>query len=427
MPGPLEHKGALKAADREAALRQPLESLTGAISALRGACSRLKTSVDGVNTDLENANRSLSGALKIHSETAAYLEAVLAGLPTGVIVVDREGSIVFWNPAAERITGFKASEMKGCKYSETIGRGLPQRQTPLYTLATGCCLNQEEKTLTGKSGGQVPVSSSTSLIGGGDSRPGAIEVIVDLRRLRALEAEVDRVRTLAAVGELAAVVAHEVRNPLGGIKGFAGLLERDLKSNPEHLALVRRIREGIDALEGVVEDLLEAGRSTKLAFSHTELGGEVRKAAEMCEMAARGEGNRIEFKVLTPPLPVYCRVDAARIRQALTNLIRNATEAAGDTGSVTVGLRTGNGSESRVAPDGKEPRDYITIEVTDTGAGIPTDLMDRIFTPFFTTKRGGTGLGLHTARRIAGLHGGTVEYTRPESGGSKFTMTIPRW
>lgn len=427
MPSQLEKHATLDSSEREGTLQQMLDGLRAAIGALQGSCNRLASSVQGVNTDLEGTNRRLAAALKVHSETAGYFEDVLACVPNGVIVVDRAGCVVLFNRAAELITGFSASEINGNRYSETLGKGVPHSHTPLYTLATGACLSQKEKTMTARSGMQVPVSSSTSLIGAHNSMAGAIEVIVDLRKLKALEEEVDRVRTLAAIGELAAVVAHEIRNPLGGIKGFASLLERDLESNPEHLALVGRIKEGIESLEGVVGDLLEAGRSTRLRFANTEMTAEILRVVEVCKMAARGEDTHTEFEVSTPAPPVYCRVDAGRIRQAVINLVRNAIEAAGDSGRVTVRLKTGAVPRSRTLQDGQDPRDYLSIEVTDTGPGIPASETDEIFASFFTTKRGGTGLGLPIVRRIAGLHGGGVEYSRRDSGGSTFTMTIPRW
>ncbi len=426
MSSALEKKGTRQSSPRGPEPDGSLEGLTGAIEALQGACNRLAGSVDGVNTDLEATNRRLADALRVHSETAAYLQDVLTGVPNGVIVVDRDGRIVLFNQAAETITGFSASEMNGRRYSEILAKGVSRRQTPLYTLATGFCLDQEEKKVTTKSGEQVPVSSSTAIMGGRNSMAGAIEVIVDLRKIKNLEAEVDRVRTLAAIGELAAVVAHEIRNPLGGIKGFASLLERDLESTPESLVLVKRIKEGIESLEGIVNDLLEAGSSIKLRFANTEMTAEILRVVEVCTMAARGEGKPIEFEVSTPAPPVYCRVDAGRIRQALTNLVRNAVEAVGDSGRVSVRLWTG-GKSGRTCIDGRDPRDYLFIEVTDTGPGVPVGETDRIFTPFFTTKHGGTGLGLPTVRRIAGLHGGEVEYSHPDAGGSTFTMTIPRW
>jgi two-component system nitrogen regulation sensor histidine kinase GlnL len=404
----------------------PLEGLARAIHQLQGACSRLSSSVEGVNTDLETSNRQLADALNVHSETARYLKDVLAAIPSGVIVVDRQGRIVLFNKAAEAITGFGACEVEGRGYGEILGKGVPRKHTPLYTLATGSCLAQEEKTMVARSGEEVPVSSSTGLIGG-DRMAGAIEVIVDLRKMKTLEQEVERIRTLAAAGELAAVVAHEIRNPLGGIKGFASLLERDLRSSPGPLALLERIKAGIESLEGIVDDLLEAGKSTKLEFHNTELSSDVLRVVEMCKMAAMGEGKRIEFDVSTPDPPVYCRVDSARIKQALANLIRNAIEAAGDGGRVTVELRIGVGKHREAPDDPGTWGDYLSIEVTDTGAGIPAGETEKVFAPFFTTKSGGTGLGLPTVRRIVGLHGGEVEYSSPDSGGSTFTMTIPRW
>lgn len=421
-----ENKKARNSGDHGVEPDNALDVLTGAITALKGACNRLTGSVHGVNTDLEAANRRLADALKVHSQTAAYLEDVLAGIPGGVIVVDREGRIVLFNRAAEAITGFSATELNGRRYSETMGKGVSRKQTPLFTLATGSCLDQEEKSVIARSGEEVPVSSSTSLIGGRNSMAGAIEVIADLRKIKALEAEVDRVRTLAAIGELAAVVAHEIRNPLGGIKGFASILERDLESAPASRALVGRIKEGIESLECIVNDLLDAGSSTRLRFADAEMTSEVLRVVEICRMAAEGEGKHIEFDVSTPAPPVYCRVDAGRIRQALTNLVRNAVESVGGSGRVTVTLRIGNrpGPKRRQA---KDSSDYLSIDITDTGPGIPAGETDRIFTPFFTTKHGGTGLGLATVRRIAGLHGGEVEYSCPDAGGSMFTITVPRW
>jgi PAS domain S-box-containing protein len=420
-----EQKG-IRGNGEQAERENTLDVLTSAIGALQGACNRLAGSVRGVNTDLEAANLRLADALKVHEETAAYLEDVLLGIPSGVVVVDLEGRIVLFNRTAEIITGFRASELSGRRYSETIGQNVPQRQTPLFTLATGFCLEQVEKAIIARSGEEIPVSSSTSLIGGRTSMAGAVEVIADLRKLKALEAEVDRVRTLAATGELAAVVAHEIRNPLGGIKGFASLLERELESAPESLALLRRIKEGIESLEGIVNDLLEAGSDNRLMFEDSDMVSEIRKVIDVCRMAAEGEGKRIEFEVSTPNTPVYCRVDAGRMRQALTNLVRNAVEAVGTSGRVAVTLRTRNGA-GPTATGLRDSGDHLYIQVTDTGPGIEVNDAGKIFTPFFTTKHGGTGLGLPTVQRIAAMHGGEVEYSRPEAGGSMFTITIPRW
>lgn len=416
--------------DAQEPLEFPLSNLSQAIDGLRGACSKLQASVHGINTDLESVNRNLVCALRTHSETAAHLENILASIPSGVIVVDNRGRVVFVNRMVESMTGFRTDDVKGASYSKTLGKDIPEKQTPLYTLATGFSTDHEEKTIRTKAGGRIPVSFSTSLLmNGNDGIAGAIEVITDLRRIKLLEEEMSRAKTLATIGEVAASVAHEIRNPLGGIKGFASLLERDLANNRNGLDLLGKIREGIEALECVVRDLLEAGRQTRLDFRHTDIVSEIRRTIEMSEMAVRGEGKRIEFRTVIDEAPVYCRIDQERIKQALANLIRNACDAVGDSGTVTVKVypRSVVSEGENLSLSGKPLRDYLCIEVTDNGPGIPKEALERMFTPFFTTKRNGIGLGLPTVRRIAALHGGEVRYSKAESGGSKFIIEIPRW
>jgi signal transduction histidine kinase len=275
----------------------------------------------------------------------------------------------------------------------------------------------------------VPVNFSTSLIIDSEANiTGAIEVITDISRMRLLEDEISRTKTLATIGELAAVVAHEIRNPLGGMKGFATLLERDLSDNEKSLAIVQRIHDGIRNLERIVSDLLEAGRDTRLRLEHTDLLLEIERVVDLMGMAAKGEGRNIDFEFISHDDAIYCRIDRGRICQAVTNLLRNASEAVGETGKVlvTVYTRSHNGHVKGTSGHSKSIRDYICIEVTDTGPGVSDEMLEQIFAPFFTTKRMGTGLGLPTVRRIAALHGGEVRYSTVESGGSRFTIEIPR-
>jgi PAS domain S-box-containing protein len=384
--------------------------------------------MSGINAHLEEANRRLAAALRTHTEAAAFLEGILASIPSGIVVVDRQGLIVLLNRAAESITGHRFEEVKGRAYAEVLGAGVAKQATPLYTLATGYCADQEEKTLHTQSGNDIPVSCSTSLIQDSDGNiAGAIEVITDLRRIKLLEDEVSRTKTLATIGQVAAVVAHEIRNPLAGMKGFASLLERDLDQNPESLALAKRISQGIGDLERIVSDLLEAGRNMRLRPKCVDLLQEITRVVEMFRMAVAGEDKDIQFKIEASEGPIYCRVDPDRLRQATTNLLRNACEAVGAFGLVTVkvGIKRRDAATGD-SGDGKALRDYIYVEVIDTGPGISKDVLEEIFSPFFTTKPDGTGLGLPTVRRIAELHGGRVRYSRIDGGGSSFMMEIPR-
>jgi two-component system nitrogen regulation sensor histidine kinase GlnL len=411
-------------------LSAPLSNLSEAIGELQQACEQLRTSVGGINLDLEEKNENLKTALETHGETLAYVENIIANIPNGVVVVDRNGRVVLLNSAAESMTGYASAELEGSPYANVLGRGVPEKSTPLYTLATGSPVRQGEKTLATRSGRSVPVSYSTSLIlDGHNDICGAVEVLTDLTRMRLLEEEVSRTRTLATIGEVAAMVAHEIRNPLGGIKGFASLLKRDLASRPDSLALVEKISEGIDTLENIVSDLLTAGLPVKLERERIELTREVRKLIEMFELAAGGEDQRVRFEASFSEEPFYCKVDLERMKQALTNLFRNAMDAVCEGGRVTVSLKAKDCGTSE-SPNGEKPgpaREYIHIEVADTGPGIPADVLERVFSPFFTTKRGGSGLGLANVRKIAALHGGEVRYERGERGGSRFIMEIPRW
>lgn len=418
------------APSRGEGLGAPLSKLSDAIGELQQACDQLRTSVGGINLDLEEKNEHLKDALELHGETLAYVENILANIPNGVIVVDRHGKVVLLNGAAEAMTGYASAEVEGLPYAKALGCGVPKKSTPLYTLATGSPIRQGEKTLSTRSGKGVPVSYSTSLIVDGRNEIcGAVEVLTDLTRIKLLEEEVGRTRTLATIGEVAAMVAHEIRNPLGGIKGFASLLKRDLASNPESLALVEKISEGIDTLEKIVSDLLTAGRPERLQRERTELTREVGRLIEMFGLAAEGESRRVRFETSFIEEPFYCKIDVGRISQALTNLLRNAVDAVDEGGTVTVSLSTKHCGTPE-SPNGHKSgpaREYMRIEVADTGPGIPEDVLERVFSPFFTTKRDGSGLGLANVRKAAALHGGEVRYARGEGGGSRFIMEIPRW
>jgi len=403
-----------------------LSALSQAVDELRGACGKLETSMGGVNGELDESNKRLARALESRRAALAYLESILSAIPSGVVVVDPHGRVVLFNQAAEALTGFAAAEVKGRSYSATLGEGVSQKLTPLYTLATGARTVNEEKVLTTRSGSQVPVSFGTSLVVDQEGRlSGAVEVLSDLTGVKLLEAEVARVRTLATIGEVAAEVAHEVRNPLGGIKGFASLLKRDLKTNPGALALVDRILEGIESLERIVGDLLETGKPATVALERIDLASELDRMVDIFDKAARGEGKAIAFETSLSERPFYCRVDKVRLAQAVANLVRNAADAVGDSGRVTI--RAYAGGPGGTGTPGNTRREYLTIEVADTGPGVADDVIDKIFSPFFTTKSQGTGLGLAAVRRAAALHGGEVRYTKGESGGSRFLVEIPRW
>lgn len=223
-------------------------------------------------------------------------------------------------------------------------------------------------------------------------------------------AELRRKDRLAALGEMAAGLAHEVRNPLGGIALYSSKLERDLADRPESMLAASRITQGVRDLDRLVSEILDFAQEDRLERQSVPLGS----IMTMVEDGAAHWSERTGATLLVDPasrkVEVLC--DAQRLRQVLLNLVMNGLQAAGDGGRVQVTARR----------RGKETQ----IDVWDTGPGIPAEVRDRIFNPFFTTKDTGTGLGLAIVHRIIEAHGGTVRVmSDAKTGGARFVMRLP--
>jgi signal transduction histidine kinase len=222
----------------------------------------------------------------------------------------------------------------------------------------------------------------------------------------------ERRNRLAALGEMAAGMAHEIRNPLGGIQLYASLLAKDVGDRPASLGLVQKISGGVKRLEGVVTQVLQFSREIRPNVAEMDLAQVI---DESLELAARAiEAKAIEVSVRGPrPMPV--KVDGLLIGQAILNLVLNATEAIGHGGAIQI--------EFGAPRSGIDERQLHVI-VTDDGPGIPPQIMDRIFNPFFTTRDTGTGLGLAIVHRVIEAHEGSISAGNREGGGARFEIRI---
>ena len=220
-------------------------------------------------------------------------------------------------------------------------------------------------------------------------------------------AQLARRDRLAELGGVAAGVAHEIRNPLGGIRLYAGLLERDLAGDAQRLPLVAKIRVGVEQLDRIVREMLDFTRQIALELRETDLEQAVEEALAFA--APQGSpGVRIQ-RAYAPGLRVL--VDLHHLRRALLNLILNALEAMPDGGVLTLATApVASGAE---------------IRVEDSGGGIPVEALPKLFDPFFTTKAQGTGLGLAFVQRVAEAHGGSVEAANLPGGGASFRLFLP--
>lgn len=265
------------------------------------------------------------------------------------------------------------------------------------------------------------------------------------RELRRKDQELERRRRLSALGEVAAGVAHEVRNPLGAIQLYSGLLREQCAHLSPALQLVEKIQAGIRSIESVVQNTLALAphpAAPRPADLHEErLDDVLERAIELCADEQRARGVSVERTYADGAARDARAVcDPGAVQRALLNLLRNAVQASPAGGRVRVhvslrGSRRGPGSEARRAP--RRIAQRWCVRIRDDGEGLPAGVGERLFQPFFTTKQRGTGLGLSIAYRLIEAHGGTIAArnwtaSRPRRapgaariGGAEFTVTLP--
>jgi signal transduction histidine kinase len=234
---------------------------------------------------------------------------------------------------------------------------------------------------------------------------------------RVHDTEMVQAEHLATMGELAAGVAHEIRNPLAGIAGAIEIISQDFPKDHPDREILEDLRQEVRRIEKVLNDLLTYARPKAPQYGMADLKDTV---AHTLQFARQQIGNKnVEFSIQIPsPLPRF-RMDPEQLHQVLLNLVLNGIQAMGQEGKITIQARVLSGSGALNRPH------YIEISVSDTGGGISRDQLDKIFRPFYTTKRGGTGLGLSLCRRIISQHGGTLTAESEINKGSRFIIRLP--
>ena len=234
---------------------------------------------------------------------------------------------------------------------------------------------------------------------------------------RVHDAEMVQAEHLATMGELAAGVAHEIRNPLAGIAGAIEIISKDFPKNHPDREILDDLRQEVRRIEKVLSDLLTYARPKAPQFGMADLRDTV---AHTLQIARQQIGNKnVEFSIQIPsPLPRF-RMDPEQLQQVLLNLVLNGIQALDQEGKITIQARVQAGSGAPNRPN------YLEIAVSDTGGGISREQLERIFRPFYTTKRGGTGLGLSLCRRIISQHGGTLTAESEVKKGSRFIIRLP--
>ena len=347
-----------------------------------------------------------------------FFRDVVASMRNGVITCTDDRRVAFMNDHARVTLGIEAGRHVGRPYAEALHACPDIVRTLDAAFELSHLPNRAELRL--RSTGKVIGYTLCQVRGRDGQVKGATLLFKDLTRVEQLE-ERERLRDrLAALGEMAAAIAHEVKNPLAGIEVMAGLLKRRLADNTEAHELLGDIINEAKMANAIVIEILDFVRPIRLQVEPLAVAEIVADADAMAATPARRGTTAVRVE-LPPDLPEV-EGDANQLRQLFTNLIANAIEALEGRGSVVVSGATLRG---RASPFAVETGGAVAIDVTDDGPGIPEEIRDRIFSPFFTTKAKGSGLGLAIVRKIVDAHEGRIDVSVGERGGTTFRVLLP--
>ncbi len=361
---------------------------------------------------LGEARTQLAEQQSSFAELKALNENILASLSSGLLTVDATNQIIFVNQAAERIIGLEASEMLSRKLAEILppvaplvrGAGQPN----------GTDEGRLEAEVTLPSGEDVFLGFSVSVLRNAeDADVGRIVIFQDLSDIKRMEKQVRRSERLAAVGTLSAAIAHEIRNPLASISGSVEMLAEDSDASDDDVMLRGIIHREVGRLDKLISDFLEYAGERPLHLERRSPLPIIRDVLELFSKSPVGQGLEVDFRHDEDD-HLELSIDPRAFQQVLWNLLINAGEATRETSNPRI--------EMVVAREGEE----VHISVADNGPGIDARQLTEVFQPFFTTKEGGTGLGLASIYRIVEDHGATIEVEGKSSlGGASFHLTFP--
>jgi len=378
------------------------------------AYNDLQQKVEQLNLELEKKNEELSLQLQATELARNQLSDVLGSLHIAVVVLDGDGKVARLNSAAENLFAVSGEESVGKplpdlfagKFSDLTGLSallareglLPETEIGDLDAPEPCVLRMSTHPMRG-------------MHGQGEGRIVLVEDVTDIAMRRRDTARTDR---LAAMGEMAVQIVHEIRNPMGSIELFASMLKRDLADQPEHAELAHKVQDGIKGLNHVIGNLLNFAKGADPAPEQVDLDDLIKRT--LSDLSHQIERQRIEVESALAPEALFVRVDPELWRQVMLNLLLNAVQAMPEGGRLTVASRREQNGGGQ---------DRFLFSVSDTGMGMPADVRERVFHPFFTTKERGTGLGLALVHNIVKAHGGLISVDSATGQGTTFTISLP--
>lgn len=343
------------------------------------------------------------------SRIKAFSDSIVENIPVGLLFISESGRIVTMNNACEKMLRISCLESVS-RYAADI---LPPQLVALSQEAlrsSEILIREIDVPVQGKN---MLFETSASVLHDDDGHfLGYIILLRDITEIRHLKREMQRKERLASLGSLAAGVAHEIRNPLSSIKGFATYFKERYKDVPEDKDTAEIMIREVERLNRVIGQLLEFARPMNVQQRTIDVNGILRHSLGMIRKQAASQGITIDAQDLADE-PVYAYIDQDRIGQVLLNVYLNAIEA------------MTNGGVLKIWIEKDEVNDTIAINVSDTGCGIPGADIGRVFDPYFTTKQSGTGLGLAIVHKIVEAHGGQVKIASTEEKGTTVSLILP--
>jgi PAS domain S-box-containing protein len=413
-------------------LTDAFHNFTDIFEKIQGTHQVLQDKIDFLSSELKAKNEALEDKIVEGENVKNFLNNILENIYNGVLVVDVKGVITLANKAAEEITGYPKSALIGKPYTHVFHHFEARNKSALYTLTSGKEFHHRQKVIQTADSEKRDIEFSTSLLRDkNETVYGAIEMFNDISELKELQSRITHVETLAALGEMAASVAHEIRNPLGGIGGFAGLLDRQIPADDPKKSLVKPIIEGVSRLNNIVSDLLTFTRPQKLNPVLVNLNVTISEIIDFFKFSLGNMQKEVEINSSFAEHLPELYLDVTLFQQIMTNLLKNAYDAIDDAGSIKVWTKVDAPLAMNEILNDDEKQEllrffsFVEISVSDTGKGIKPENITKLFNPFFTTKDDGNGLGLAISKKIIQLHKGDINVKSKVGEGTTFTITLP--
>ncbi len=363
---------------------------------------------------LAQAYRSARSSL---ARAEAMSETLIRNMPIGLVALDLSGRFVSMNEAAGSLLGVESESLEGRGSAEILPGALQDAIASVLrnsgsSPGTGSGRDTFAAEAQCRVGGRenATLEIMAALMRDDDGEPlGAVALFRDLTEIRQLREEIARSQRLASIGNLAAGVAHEIRNPLSSIKGFATYFKERYRDNPEDSGTAQIMIEEVDRLNRVISQLLELARPSGVRLETRDVCDLIRHVLVLVRRQA--EAGAIELIAHMPDCPAFAEIDQDKMEQALLNVFLNAVQASPVNGAVSVTVEKEGGR--------------VRIGIADEGKGISEQDLPRIFDPYFTTKPSGTGLGLAIVSKIVEAHRGEVRAVSREGQGTKIEISIP--